>query len=320
MAIEFDNNRTNLAGFDVYYESEIAPQLASGGKRHRTLKRRQTHILLAGALAIVATILGSLSTRIITIDDPLDFMGLIFFSLFGMIVIFAFSSGNLSNSSEKIDELITKSVCRFLRFHHKTNAADFPFSVFLETHIVPFHDEVELRDRIAGRHQGTDFVFCQCTLTRTGGDETTVIFRGVLLLARFHKPFKGKTIIKRNRGPMINSFRPTGNLERVSLEHPAFEEEFATYGTDQLESRYILTPRFMERVMALIDIWNKGSIEAAFVRGQVLLSMNFGVDPEQVSHDFLAADDPQRTQEVLDRICIAIDAIDTLQLNSRTTA
>lgn len=86
------------------------------------------------------------------------------------------------------------------------------------------------------------------------------IFKGVFFKASFNKPINGKTFIypdfaEAKFGNFIgnliqrNNFIQSGNL--VKLENVEFEKLFAVYGTNQVESRFILTPLIMERILKI---------------------------------------------------------------------
>jgi hypothetical protein len=82
------------------------------------------------------------------------------------------------------------------------------------------------------------------------------LFRGLFIVADFNKHFRGKTVIlpdtaERFLGRLGQKLQ-SWNISRdqlVKLEDPEFEREFVVYGTDQIEARYILSTRLMERIL-----------------------------------------------------------------------
>jgi len=73
-------------------------------------------------------------------------------------------------------------------------------------------------------------------------------------LFSYPKPFSGVTAIIPDRGSALNLVRArphveNARVERARLENTEFESLFEVYSTDQVEARYLLTPRFMERIM-----------------------------------------------------------------------
>lgn len=83
------------------------------------------------------------------------------------------------------------------------------------------------------------------------------IFRGIFFIADFNKNFITRTLVlpdtaEKMFGSFIGSaFQKMNKFrgELVKLENPDFEKEFAVYGQDQIESRYILTPDLMEKIL-----------------------------------------------------------------------
>lgn len=91
---------------------------------------------------------------------------------------------------------------------------------------------------------------CDLNVTKTerdsdGDSRTVTVYNGVFGYVEF--PFEFKCILS------IDSFyRKKGiKLERVNLEDIKFNNKFKLYSEDQVESRYILTPDMMDKLMKL---------------------------------------------------------------------
>lgn len=80
-------------------------------------------------------------------------------------------------------------------------------------------------------------------------------YSGIFGISEFNKNFKTRTIIiPKSKMPLLKSkfLKMTGignDFSKINLEDPVFNDEFEVYGQDQIESRYILTPSFMENVL-----------------------------------------------------------------------
>lgn len=86
-------------------------------------------------------------------------------------------------------------------------------------------------------------------------------FQGVLFLADFNKNFKGHTLLQDKR---IKSYQhlkryirmlfvnKSGKrkLNRIKLENQKFNHLFKTKTTHEIEARYVLTPNFIEKIIA----------------------------------------------------------------------
>lgn len=112
-------------------------------------------------------------------------------------------------------------------------------------------DRYHSEDFVSGTMGQTRFCFSEVRAeerrTRTNGKRVQTyyvdIFRGFMFIADFHKDFAGYTAVRRD-SIMKWSF---GGPKRVKLENVEFENIFDVFSTDEIEARYILTPRMMER-------------------------------------------------------------------------
>lgn len=110
------------------------------------------------------------------------------------------------------------------------------------------------------RHDGEDYLSCRIGNTtiylseiRTDSSE---FFDGVFIAALFNKSFKSKAIVlprKRNsifRKLKLNVYGDMTEAAYIELENPAFKKEFVVIAESQIESRYVLTPSLMERMLS----------------------------------------------------------------------
>mgnify|MGYP003623929001 len=49
------------------------------------------------------------------------------------------------------------------------------------------------------------------------------------------------------------------------MENPDFEKQFAVYSTDVVEARYLIRPKFQERLLLLCEHFQDAEICASFV-------------------------------------------------------
>ncbi|GAB4190732.1 MAG: DUF3137 domain-containing protein [Calditrichia bacterium] len=109
------------------------------------------------------------------------------------------------------------------------------------------------------------------------------IFKGIFFIADFNKPFKTKTIVlpdtaEKMFGSYLGSLFQKANISRkeelVKLENPVFEKEFVVYGDDQIESRYILTPDLMEKILELKTSFRK-ELHISFISNNVHIAIPY---------------------------------------------
>lgn len=91
---------------------------------------------------------------------------------------------------------------------------------------------------------------------KDGKEHWHTIFQGLFFIADFNKNFRGKTVVlpdvaQRSLG-IIGEWMQSINTSRgelIKLDHSEFEKYFVVYGSDQIESRYILSHALMEKIV-----------------------------------------------------------------------
>ncbi len=126
-------------------------------------------------------------------------------------------------------------------------------------------DRYKTEDLVRGKADKTSFYFAEVHAedktereTKNGTETSwTDVFRGIVFVADFNKHLGSITIVKpKDLGNTIGSWFTKnifsfGDKEVIQLENPDFDRTFVTYGNNQIESRYILTPAMMERILYL---------------------------------------------------------------------
>jgi len=146
-------------------------------------------------------------------------------------------------------------------------------------------DRYKTEDLVTGCADRTRFYFAEIhaeykTVTQTkNGRQTTWhdIFSGIIFAADFNKNFNGITIVRPKDfanalGAWFskNVFSFGGN-DVIKLENVDFDKTFVTYGSDQVEARYILTPSLMERILAL-NHQTRYDISLSFIESRMYIA------------------------------------------------
>jgi len=100
----------------------------------------------------------------------------------------------------------------------------------------------------------------------------TLNFDGHLIRLDIPKPFSGITVVTRDLGK--GQPKTHNTLKRVGLADPVFERIFEVYGSDQVESRALLSPDLMQEIVDLERITRGKSIEFGFIAGQLFIKLN----------------------------------------------
>jgi hypothetical protein len=187
-------------------------------------------------------------------------------------------------------------------------------------------DIYEGEDWVKGTIDNTEIEFSELlvqyiTRDSKGNETKNTSFKGIFFVTDFHKDFKGETFVLKdhaqklfgNMGTFfqrINGARP----ELILMENPIFEKQFVVYGTDQIESRYIITPALMEKMVDM-NLLFKG-IQFSFVQSKLFIAIPFSENlfEPKLFKSLENADYLKNYFQILSN-CIGI--VDTLELNER---
>ncbi|MDR0660931.1 MAG: DUF3137 domain-containing protein [Prevotellaceae bacterium] len=138
-------------------------------------------------------------------------------------------------------------------------------------------------DLVQGVEDGVPFKFSDLRLVRektfVGKNEDTEVsvFSGSMFIAEFNKSFKKPVYVfsKKALGIVSSELSYTG--DKVRLEDPDFDKQFAVYSPDQIEARFILTPSMMERLKALRRKMGN-NVNIVFANNNIYIANNNGKD------------------------------------------
>ena len=180
-------------------------------------------------------------------------------------------------------------------------------------------------DMIIGRYRGVPYQFCDLTVevekrvTREN-DSVDYAFCGQYFTAKFNKSFSSPVYIIPRTGlkgfftDNSASVHISGSGEKIQLEDPDFMKMFNVYGTDQIESRYIMTPAMMERIKQLA-IRTKGQYYISFNENRITVANNSGKNNLEMGSKSLANNDYKTLVGFYEELADQFSVIDDLKLN-----
>lgn len=151
---------------------------------------------------------------------------------------------------------------------------------------------------------------------KLGARKIKNIFNGVLVTTSLNKNFKGRVIIRKEKG-FYNKFEGLALPPKVSLEDPVFESLFEVYADDQVEARYLLTTAFMERLVFIAKQPEKFDIICSFENGLLNIGLQkkkgrwFDIDL------FKPANTIKNYQKMLKDLGKILTVLDTLKLEQK---
>lgn len=159
--------------------------------------------------------------------------------------------------------ILPRLAARFGQIHYRRaqlpDIAALQRQGFFET-----YQRVEADDELFGSYRGLPLSIIPLTLWRGGGSSSkpAPVFIGLLVTVTLPRQLGGSTTVVPDRGLFgnaITAMRKTGR-ERVRLEDVLFEQDYQIYGTDQIAARALLTPAFMQRLIAFGDTTPYGGL------------------------------------------------------------
>ena len=152
-----------------------------------------------------------------------------------------------------------------------------PMGELQPSKIIPSHDRYKSEDHFEGLYKGTKIRFAEIHLEerRRSGKRThyVTVFKGLaILIAMKKKKFTGHTILVKNAGKLFQWFKEkTGDLKRADLVDPVFEKMFDVFTNDQVEARYLVDPKIIERYKDMAGVYHSEGITAAYYGGNLLV-------------------------------------------------
>jgi len=211
--------------------------------------------------------------------------------------------------------------------------------ILKKSHIIPQYNTYKSEDYIQGQFKGVVLEFVETHLIREHNKGQKTMFSGMLVLLEMNKSFKGNTIVRTGGGSVKTlfssidtilrtnigdvfsqikkTFFPTTAMEKVGLEDPRFAKMFDVYSTDQVEARYLLTPSFMERLLALAKAYDSTDIQCSFFDNKVFFTIPTHCnlfEPRPIYKSVLNMHD---VYTFLDQAKHIFQIIDVLKLNRR---
>jgi len=153
--------------------------------------------------------------------------------------------------------------------------------------MVPHFHRSSFEDLWSGDLGGRAFTLHEAHLEqrRQSGKRTTyvTVFRGAILTLAFDRQFHGTTLVERDKkhrklfGGQKDSVEFEGHrLDCVDMVHPEFEDKFTVWGDDQVEARYLVHPRYVERLIEVETAFGGQNVRTLFKGGELVLTIESG--------------------------------------------
>jgi len=301
MPLTLPSSRSEFENFLTFYDEDIHPFLLSQEKaRADAVRKAWRYGLFFLALSVVMFFVMPGDFKII----------LAFLSLFtGMIV----GGAIVGKVGQKISDTLFQKITGHFGYEYRSKL-DRPeyFNLFNDLSMFEAFNREHWEDEIKGVYGGRDFILCEAHLKfKISGknSSTRTVFHGQLLSLSYPKKFLGTTVLRRDAG-MMNRFRkPAKGFKPVGISSPKFEAIFEAWSTDQVEARALLDPVVLERFQELDRIFEGKGVQAAFVNGRLIMTVQTG-DRLNMGSMFKSIEGKERIENIIKEFDIIFDLMD----------
>jgi hypothetical protein len=156
-------------------------------------------------------------------------------------------------------------------------------------------DKYKGDDYVQGKLGSTQIEFSELhtqykTIDKDGKTQWHTIFKGIFFNADFNKEFNGEIFVEPDiaeklfgsfGGALQGMNKAKGDL--VKMENVEFEKEFVVYASDQVEARYVLSTKLLQRIL---DFKNKTGkkIFLSFIDSSVFVAISLNKNLFEISY------------------------------------
>ncbi len=256
-------------GFDALWTQQIEPQLlALEGERRAAMRRS---ILIWSAFAALILVEALLTGWITDGRSYLPSPYVLFFTVLAAVLA---GFGPLNRVAVKVKARVLQTLCAPMGVTYQVNPPNPPaFKRLVELNLLPASLDRNFDGMLQGRRGDVDFMICETRISVRTGSHRQTSFQGQVFGLTFPRPFEGTTVLLREAGWKTRFECPKG-LEKIGLEDPAFDDIWAAFGDDQVAARAVLTPSFMEQLVALEAAYAGKDIRCAFSQGELMIAVD----------------------------------------------
>lgn len=177
------------------------------------------------------------------------------------------------------------------------------------TKILPQFNESYSDDNFQGTYKGIPVIISEQELKNGVGMYKTKVFNGLVIEYTFEERTFPAEIIVRDSGVL-----PPKGLQKVALEDAEFDKMFTVYSNDQIESRFVLTTGFMEKIKALKILFDAKNISLSFNCQKLYIAVDIGCDSFNIARLYKSTDDKELLEKMYNQFDFILKIADLLRL------
>lgn len=292
--------------------------------------REDRDVIRKNAKVIFFVILGI--DALLVLGPLLAGRGFSFFTfVFGIVIAVIVRSCMLRGVRTKYKEIVVPSILKEIDPGLSFNQGGcIPESDFRRSKIFSQSiDSYSGEDLVFGSYKGIPIRFSELEVQEEhkdgkGNSTYYTFFEGVFMVADFNKDFKyshwvlpdaAEAAFGQVFGNFLQKLRLPGRGHMTRMEDPTFEKRFVVYTENDMEARYILSPKLMHAMLNLSNRFRKGSskIGFAFMDSNVYVAIPIGDGQslfEMPMHGDLGEETARKTMAELKEILSVFDVME----------
>lgn len=316
----FDAEPAGLAGINQLFAKDIAPHLPKL-ERLRKLAILRGHV--GAVLAVIPfAFLGAGMLVCMAASVVIELGSLTFVSVLNRKIRGIWNGLYAGAKRVKLRHrhLVLHALARQLGIIYHPDGIEEVLDRHKDHGLLPTGRRMDCEDGFDGYIEGTRFQMTEAEVLvhRANSDAfgDSVEFRGICLSVRVPKRFEGRTVVMSGEADWQPVRRGAlWNQQEVRLESTEFSKMFKVFADDQIESRYLLTPSVMERLLSVTRI--HPDLTAVFADGGLHITFscpdafNAGTYKSRLT-------DPALVREALEDLLYAGSIVADLSVNERT--
>ena len=306
---------------DFYYKT-LYPVLQELEESRKSIKKRVINISIIYTLVVF-----SVAFAIFRYFDFEAFIYIVIFYIAGLAWIYKYLIRDYtSDFKEKIIAPLIKEIDNNLNYLPELHI---PVSNFNRSKLFTSRpDRVSGNDYVRGKIDNIDITFSDLHAEKRhkdskNNDSWETIFQGLFIVSDFHKKFHGQTVVLPDSaqslfGNLIGNWLQANNFSRnelIKMDNIDFEKEFVVYGTNQIESRYILTHTLMQKLLNYKKK-TKHPIYVSFIGGKIYMAIEYNDDMFEPSV-FRSLLNYKIAMAYIATLHLAIGIVEELKLNQK---
>jgi class 3 adenylate cyclase len=302
-------------GFAAHFDQYIKPKLL---KIEEARQNARAEYKARGRFALGGLAIAAIAGWYLAQLDDVWWSWLFFVflgALFGGAPLYRWVSNPITRFTAGWKLAIIPEVLNFIgnfRYNHYGKIRD---GTLKDVNLFGDWDKQECGDLITGNCCDRPFQFAQGKLSNGSGEDYNEVFKGWLFVLQMPSRMKHTIAVGRTGAILTwlpDLFGSTKDLHEIPFDDDRIRERFDIYSTDALEAQRLVTPRLIDTVQQLSDLYDASSIEFGVSGDTFLLKIATNRDlfePVAASHSALTTEDTQRFLEELREVLAIVKAL-----------